>query len=129
MPAAASANQPVEKHLDLDNDDEEYISEEDEDFQLEGAGQDESEESSEEEQETGGRPAKRRKLGVKKATKTDEMELDSGDEAMIKKAKEMKKNKVKGAAVDEDEEIIDFDEDEEAGIGGFVKTRSMRMRM
>lgn len=131
MPGAAATAAPAENRLDLEND-EEYNSEEDEDFQLDDAGQDVSEESSEEEeQEAGGRPAKRRKVGAGKATKTDEMELDSGDEAMILRAKERKKkNKKKGKkSADEDEEDIDLDEDEEGGEGGFVKTRSMRMKM
>ncbi|GAD91654.1 Swr1p complex component [Paecilomyces variotii No. 5] len=131
MPTAAATADPAENHLDLEND-EEYNSEEDEDFQVDDAGQDVSEESSEEEeQEAGGRPAKRRKVGAGKAAKTDEMELDSGDEAMIQKAKERKKkNKKKGKkGADEDEEDIDLDEDEEGGEGGFVKTRSMRMKI
>ncbi|KAJ9295159.1 hypothetical protein DTO271G3_6329 [Paecilomyces variotii] len=132
MPVAAAAADPVENHLDLEND-EEYNSEEDEDFQLDGAGQDESEESSEEEnEESGGRPAKRRKVTAGKAAKIDELELDSGDEAMIQKATERKKKnkkKGKGATADGDEEDIDFDEDDEGGEGGFVKTRSMRMKI
>lgn len=110
-----------------DLDDEPYDSAEDEDFQLDAA-QDESELSSDEDEAAA--PAKKKR-------KTDKAEipvedLDSGDEAMIRKAREKrnkkrKGKKGKGKQVDEDEDI-DLD-DEEGGAGGFVRTRAMKSRM
>lgn len=101
--------------------DEAYDSAEDEDFELDAAGQDESEISSSEGEgeENSVQPAKKkRKTGPrgKKETrdKAEDEELDSGDEVTIQKAK---KNK---AVEDED--------DDEGGTGGFVRTRAMKMR-
>ncbi|KAL2220587.1 Swr1p complex component [Thermoascus aurantiacus ATCC 26904] len=128
--------------LDLDDD---YNSSEDEDFQpddADGAGQEDSDlsssEAEEDEDEAAAeqRPVKRRKVEGKEKNKADEdaveMELDSGDEAMIRKAKERKERKKKGkgkGSDEDDEDDVDFDDDDEGGEGGFVKTRSMRMRM
>ncbi|PTU22822.1 hypothetical protein P175DRAFT_0433970 [Aspergillus ochraceoroseus IBT 24754] len=127
----------------IDFDEEQYDSADDEDFTLDQAAQEDEDaelSSSESENEaTAGEPdAKRRKT---KAT-TDKIaldgsELDSGDEAMIRKAKEKKqkqkqKHKGKGKGrkgSDEEDEAVDFDDDEEGGAGGFVKTRAMRMQM
>lgn len=121
--------------LDLDND---YDSEEDEDFQLDedDAGEDDDALSSSEGEDDEAaaqeqRPSKKRKLGGSSSKKDDDgeiMELDSGDEATIQKARQRKKMKgAKGG--DDDEDDIDFDDDDEGGEGGFVKTRAMRMRM
>ncbi|CRG89189.1 SWR1-complex protein 5 [Talaromyces islandicus] len=123
-------NDPSVAALDLDNS-EAYDSAEDEDFQLEeeagGAGEDSGLSSSEGEDETGAendRPTKRRKLDKtssqkrKAADAADQMELDSGDEITIQKAKnKKKKGKTKGQADEEDEDVM-FDEDEEGGEGG-----------
>ena len=57
----------------------------------------------------------------------DEMELDSGDEATIMKAKSKKKKK-KNACEDDDEDDVDI-ELSDGGEGGFVRTRAMRMKM
>lgn len=109
-----------------DLDDEPYDSAEDEDFQLDAA-QDESELSDEDE---AAEPAKKKR-------KTDKAEipaedLDSGDEAMVRNARE-KRRKQKGkkgkARQAEEDEDIDFDDDEEGAPGGFVRTRAMKLRM
>jgi hypothetical protein len=135
--AGDTENDPSAAALDLDNS-EAYDSAEDEDFQLEeagGAGEDSGLSSSEDEDEAGAgndRPTKRRKLAETSTKKPDEavqMELDSGDEVTIQKAKsKKKKRKTKGQADEEDDDVL-FDEDEEGGEGGFVKTRSMRTKM
>ncbi|OKL56127.1 SWR1-complex protein 5 [Talaromyces atroroseus] len=131
---------PSTAGLDLDNDN--YVSAEDSDFQLdeeeaEIAG-DDSSFSSEEEGDgaEGGRPAKKRKLDPshrqrprkRKAHDEGDMELDSGDEATILKAKNKKKRKATAGDGDQDEDIDVLLSDTEEG-GGFVKTRSMRMKM
>ncbi|CEO59497.1 hypothetical protein PMG11_04172 [Penicillium brasilianum] len=109
----------------VDLDDEPYESAEDEDFQLDPA-QDESELSSSEDEAA--EPAKKKR----KADKKDEVvadELDSGDEATIQKARDrrnqLKRKKAKGKNVVDDEDL-DFDEAEEGGTGGFVRTRAMK---
>lgn len=110
-----------------DLDDEPYNSAEDEDFELDAA-QDESDLSSEEDESA--EPAKKkRKTG--KQTSIPEEELDSGDEATIRKARERRNKKRKGKkgkgkqAAEEDD--LDLD-DEEGGTGGFVRTRAMKLR-
>lgn len=110
-----------------DIDDEPYDSAEDEDFQLDAA-QDESELSSDD--EAAGPAKKKRKTNKAEIPVED---LDSGDEAMIRKARERrskkrKGNKGKGKQAEEDEDI-DLDDDEEGGTGGFVRTRAMKSRM
>ena len=111
----------------VDLDDEPYDSAEDEDFQLEG-DQDESDLSSEGE---GEQPAKKKRKSNNKTEIPDE-ELDSGDEATIRKAREKREKKRKGKkskgkqAVED--EIDDLD-DEEGGVGGFVRTRAMKKHM
>lgn len=124
---------------DLELGDEEYDSAEDEDFELDAA-QDEGSEVSSESEAEGEQPAKKKRKTAakgKKATPGDqEEEFDSGDEVTIQKAKDRKKKKqtkgqqAKGKAGDEedDEDDIYFDEDEEGGTGGFVRTRAMKMR-
>lgn len=123
---------------DLPNElrDEPYDSAEDEDFELDAAAQDDSDASvisdDEDAAPSKGPATKKRKLdSVSKDTET--LELDSGDEATIRKAKRKKKQKKarKRDAEDEDEESdveID-DEEEDGGQGGFVRTRAMRLRM
>ncbi|PLB44609.1 BCNT-domain-containing protein [Aspergillus steynii IBT 23096] len=128
---------------DLDVEDEQYDSEEDEDFQLDdAAGGQEDEDglsSSDSDEEAGaGEPAnKKRKTG--KRQNADDEELGSGDEATIQKAKakkskgkKQKKSKEGGGAKgdddEDDEDDVDFDDDEEGGPGGFVRTRAMKMR-
>ncbi|EEA26458.1 swr complex subunit [Talaromyces marneffei ATCC 18224] len=127
---------PTVAALDVDN--ENYDSEEDSDFELDEAdvAGDDSGLSSEDEDEDevdNSRPTKKRRLDAshkanlkkRKADVADEMELDSGDEATILKAKRKKKKK---AGEDGDEEDIDIELSEGEG-GGFVKTRAMRMKM
>lgn len=110
-----------------DLDDEPYDSAEDEDFSLDAAP-DESDLSSEDEAE----PAKKKRKTDKKA-EIPEDELDSGDEATIRKAKERKAKKRKGKKAKgkaaEDDEDIDLDDEEDGGTGGFVRTRAMKKHM
>lgn len=138
---------PTTNDPDLEAGDEPYDSAEDEDFELDATGQDEESEPSSDsdaEDDVGrGQPAKKKqKTGTrgKKDAGVKEDELDSGDEATIQKAKERKKKRTQkqkgqqtkgkaGSGDDEDdEEAVDFDEDDEGGTGGFVRTRAMKMR-
>ncbi|RAL05479.1 putative Swr1p complex component (Swc5) [Aspergillus ibericus CBS 121593] len=108
---------------ELDNDEDQYDSAEDSDFQLDddAAPDAESGMSDSEDEEAGEEPVtKKRKIG-NKDTRGPEEELDSGDEAMIQKAKAKKDKKRKSGEVDED-----VDEGE---AGGFVRTRAMKMRI
>jgi len=131
---------------EVNDDGESYDSAEDEDFQRGTAEQDDADLSSSdaEDEPAGRRPSKRRKLASSVANKIDEpgdsMELDSGDEATIRKARERherrKRNKNKGNKIgkggnsgDEEDEDVDFGDDDEGGEGGFVKTRSMRVKV
>ncbi|KAL4977025.1 bucentaur or craniofacial development-domain-containing protein [Aspergillus desertorum] len=125
--------------VDIDLDDEQYDSADDEDFTLDQAaddGDDDAELSSSDDETTAEPAAKKRKMKDKTGDATQEVaELDSGDEAMIQKAKERKqkqKQKRDGEGPDnEDEDVdVDFDEDfDEGGMGGFVRTRAMKMRI
>ncbi|KAJ5312009.1 hypothetical protein PENANT_c022G06826 [Penicillium antarcticum] len=112
-----------------DPDDEEYNSAEDEDFQLDVA-QDDSDLSSDADETA--EPAKKKRKTTTKSQIPEDKELDSGDEATIRKAKEKKDKKRKGKkskgkrARDSDEDDdIDLDDDE-GGSGGFVRTRAMK---
>ncbi|KAJ5241553.1 Craniofacial development protein 1/Bucentaur [Penicillium citrinum] len=105
-----------------DIEDEPYDSAEDEDFQVD-AGQDESELSSDEEADA--EPAKKKRKTHKKANATEDIELDSGDEATIKKAQDKRKKRKGKRGKDGDD---DSDEDEGAS-GGFVRTRAMKSRV
>lgn len=149
------------------NEDEEYDSEEDSDFDIdaapaEGAAEEVSSDSElDYEAGEGGesidveakeRAKKRRRISTKDATDKgggEEAigELDSGDEATIRRGKEKKKgkdkqrkgkNSEKGSknrgpdGDDEDDEADDDFDDEDGdggGEGGFVRTRRMRMKM
>ncbi|KAJ5725074.1 uncharacterized protein N7483_006431 [Penicillium malachiteum] len=106
----------------VDLDDEPYDSAEDEDFQVEGA-QDESDLSSDDNDDE---PAKKKRKSNKRTEIPDE-DLDSGDEATIRKAREKREKKRKGKkgknAAKDDQMDID---DEEGGTGGFVRTRAMK---
>jgi hypothetical protein len=113
-----------------DPDEEAYNSAEDEDFQLDVA-HDDSDLSSSDADETA-EPAKKRRKTDTKSQIPEDKELDSGDEATIRKAKEKKERKRKGKkskgkrARDSDEDDdIDLDDDE-GGTGGFVRTRAMK---
>ncbi|EFR04218.1 SWR1-complex protein 5 [Nannizzia gypsea CBS 118893] len=126
-----------------------YNSEEDSDFDEQAAAQDAVESASEDEGERedvdGERPRKKRRLSLE-LTGPDagsdeefaEPELESGDEAMIRHAKEKKENRRRqkaggsGAAngtAGSDSDDIDIDDDDEGGEGGFVRTRRMRMQV
>ncbi|KAL4818685.1 bucentaur or craniofacial development-domain-containing protein [Aspergillus spinulosporus] len=117
---------------DIDLDDEQYDSAEDEDFTLDQAAEDDDAELSSSDDETTTEPvAKKRKTKDKSGDVTqDDVELDSGDEAMIRKAKEKKLKQKHGKKGSDDEEDVDVDfDDDEGGTGGFVRTRAMRMQM
>lgn len=131
----------------VNDDGDSYDSAEDEDFQRGTAEQDDADLSSSdtEDERAERRPSKRRKLTSSVANKIDQpgdsMELDSGDEATIRKARERqrrKRNTKKGKKTGKggnsdgegDEEDVDIeDDDDEGGEGGFVKTRSMRVKV
>ena len=93
-------------------DEEAYDSAEDEDFELDAAPDD------------------------SQSQLPKDAELDSGDEATIRKAREKKEKKTKGKKTrgkrardsDEDDGDIDMDDDE-GGTGGFVRTRAMKQQM
>lgn len=127
---------------EVDLDDEQYDSTDDEDFTLDQAADEDDAElsSSDDEGETAvaGEPAAKKrkttkaKTGDVAAAAAEDAELDSGDEAMIRKAEKRKRKRKAGkkgaAAAEDDEDDVDFDEDE-GGTGGFVRTRAMKMRM
>ncbi|KAJ6111213.1 hypothetical protein N7486_003448 [Penicillium sp. IBT 16267x] len=110
----------------VDLDDESYNSAEDEDFQLEGA-HDDSDLSSDDD---AAEPAQKKRKTNKKS-EIPEDELDSGDEVTIRKAREKREKRRKGKkskgknAADDD---MDLDDDE-GGIGGFVRTRAMKQQI
>jgi hypothetical protein len=117
---------------DMDLDDEQYNSAEDEDFTLDQAAEDDDAELSSSDDETTTEPvAKKRKTKDESGGVTqDEAELDSGDEAMIRKAKEKRLKQKHGKKGSDDEEDVDVDfDDNEGGTGGFVRTRAMKMQM
>ncbi|KAJ5826619.1 Craniofacial development protein 1/Bucentaur [Penicillium robsamsonii] len=116
-----------------DLDEEAYDSAEDEDFELDAAP-DDSDLSSDADE--AGEPAKKKRKTDTKAQIPKDAELDSGDEATIRKAKEKKEKKTKGKKTkgkhardsDEDDGDIDMDDDE-GGTGGFVRTRAMKQQI
>ncbi|KAJ6191474.1 hypothetical protein N7519_001495 [Penicillium mononematosum] len=116
----------------LDLDEEAYISAEDEDFQLDAAP-DESDLSSDADEAA--EPAKKKRKTDTQSHIPKDAELDSGDEATIRKAKEKKQKKTgkkpKGQrARDSDEDDVDIDmDDDEGGTGGFVRTRAMKQQI
>ncbi|KAL4993000.1 bucentaur or craniofacial development-domain-containing protein [Aspergillus recurvatus] len=119
---------------DIGLDDEHYDSADDEDFTLDQAAaaddDDDAELSSDD--ETAAEPAaKKRKTKDKSGDATQgDVELDSGDEAMIRRAREKKQKQTRGKKGSDDEENVDMDFDEdEGGTGGFVRTRAMKMRI
>ncbi|KAH8815668.1 bucentaur or craniofacial development-domain-containing protein [Xylogone sp. PMI_703] len=100
-------------------DDDNYASEEDSDFAPEDAPAQASEESSDsEEDEPDASGVKQSDKAVKRKRSEDEAEdvgfENSGDEAIIDKARKSRKKKDKG------------DDPEDGGEGGLIKTRSMR---
>ncbi|RDW90244.1 putative Swr1p complex component (Swc5) [Aspergillus mulundensis] len=114
---------------DVELDDEQYDSADDEDFTLDQAGDDDDAELSSSDEETSAEPAakKRKTTGKIGDAAHDDAELDSGDEAMIRKAKDKKQKQKRGKKGSDNEDDVDFDD--EGGPGGFVKTRAMRMHM
>ncbi|CBF88432.1 hypothetical protein AN0965.2 [Aspergillus nidulans FGSC A4] len=116
----------------MDLDDEQYNSAEDEDFTLDQAAEDDDAELSSSDDEPTTEPvAKKRKTKDKSGDVTQvDAELDSGDEAMIRKAKEKKLKQKHGKKGSDDEEDMDVNfDDDEGGTGGFVRTRAMKMQM
>lgn len=127
------------------DDDEEYNSEEDSDFDINAAAELDQDDEAVSETETTDRPHKRRKLAPAREGDEDGADdeidgaLDSGDEATIRKAKEKREKKKrpggkKGRAeeAEEEDEGDEFeldDDDEGGGAGGFVRTRAMKMKM
>lgn len=114
-----------------DPDDEAYDSAEDEDFQLDAAP-DDSDLSSDADEVA--EPAKKKRKTDTHAKIPEGDDLDSGDEATIRKARERKAKRRKGKkpkgkhARDSDEDDMDVDDDE-GGTGGFVRTRAMKQHM
>jgi len=100
--------------LEIDIEDEDYVSEEDSDFAPEEAAAEVDELSASDDEE----PANNAVSASIPQKRPAEDDLGSGDEVIIEKAKKrQKKRKSKdGAVADEDE----------GGEGGLIKTRSMR---
>ncbi|CAI7645800.1 unnamed protein product [Penicillium crustosum] len=123
------SNPTLPENQDLDE--EAYNSAEDEDFELDEAPDDSDLSSDAEAAE----PAKKKRKTVTQSQPLEDAELDSGDEATIRKARE-KKEKAKGKKTkgkrardsDEDDGDIDMDDDE-GGTGGFVRTRAMKQQI
>ncbi|KAL2871810.1 putative Swr1p complex component (Swc5) [Aspergillus lucknowensis] len=117
---------------DLEIDEDQYDSAEDEDFTLDQAvaDEDDAELSSSDEEAAAAEPAAKRRKANKETTEPSALEaeeLDSGDEAMIRMAKEKKQKR--GGKKSSDDEELDFEEDKEEAPGGFVRTRAMKMRI
>ncbi|KXG49308.1 Craniofacial development protein 1/Bucentaur [Penicillium griseofulvum] len=119
--------------VNQDLDEEAYDSAEDEDFELDAAP-DDSDLSSDADETA--EPAKKKRKTDTKAQIPEDAELDSGDEATIRKAREKKERKTKGKklkgkrARDSDEDDVDLDmDDDEGGTGGFVRTRAMKQQI
>ncbi|OQD62856.1 hypothetical protein PENPOL_c011G00808 [Penicillium polonicum] len=116
-----------------DIDEEAYDSAEDEDFELDAAP-DDSDLSSDADEAA--EPAKKKRKTVTQSQLPKDAELDSGDEATIRKAREKKEKRTKGKKTkgkrardsDEDDGDIDMDDDE-GGTGGFVRTRAMKQQI
>ncbi|KAJ5788849.1 uncharacterized protein N7518_005860 [Penicillium psychrosexuale] len=125
------ANATLPENLDLDEED--YDSAEDEDFHLDVAP-DDSDLSSDPDEAA--EPAKKKRKTDTQSQIPKDAELDSGDEATIRKAREKKEKKAKGRKPkgkhprdsDEDDGDIDLDDDE-GGTGGFVRTRAMKQHI
>ncbi|EKV13782.1 SWR1-complex protein 5 [Penicillium digitatum] len=115
-----------------DLNEEAYDSAEDEDFELDAAP-DDSDLSSDADEAA--EPAKKKRKTDTQSQFPKVAELDSGDEATIRKAREKKEKKAKGKKPkgkhardsDEDNDDIDMDDDE-GGTGGFVRTRAMKQQ-
>ncbi|CAI7599968.1 unnamed protein product [Penicillium glandicola] len=115
-----------------DLDEEAYDSAEDEDFELDAAPDDSDLSSDADEAE----PAKKKRKTDTQSQIPKDAELDSGDEATIRKAREKRERKTKGKKTkgkrardsDEDDGDIDMDDDE-GGTGGFVRTRAMKQQI
>ncbi|KAJ5970217.1 uncharacterized protein N7479_000135 [Penicillium vulpinum] len=114
-------------------DEEAYDSAEDEDFELDVAP-DDSDLSSDADEAP--EPAKKKRKTDTTAQIPKDAELDSGDEATIRRAREKKEKKTKGKkpkgkrARDSDEDDSDIDmDDDEGGTGGFVRTRAMKQQI
>ena len=90
----------------------------DEDFNPDAAPQDEESSSSEDEAAPAASQARKRKRKRQRDDDTIDAELDSGDEATIQ---ERRYNKRRKGGSD-----VDFSSDDEAGQGGFVRTRAQR---
>ncbi|KAK2861456.1 hypothetical protein FQN49_004173 [Arthroderma sp. PD_2] len=124
-----------------------YNSEEDSDFDDNNPALADDQSASEDEEdgkdEARERPRKKRKLSPQRETgdadsdeEFAEPELDSGDEAMIRHAKEKIERRRRKKAGDSSkdgaagsESDFDDDDDDAGGEGGFVRTRGMRMKV
>lgn len=105
-------------------DEDDYASSEDSDFRPDDPGA-AARESEEEESDSDAEPAKQAVPAKRKKDATgdgvDDGDLDnSGDEALIEKAKKRQKKKKRG------KDDATQQEEEDGGEGGLVKTRSMR---
>lgn len=120
--------------------DEPYDSAEDEDFEFD-ATHDESDVSSSSDSEPDATAAAttatatdsslepaRKKRKHNGELYSEAFEMDSGDEAAIRGAKALT-HKQKRSRAGEAGSDFETDEDDEGGLGGFVKTRAMRMQM
>ncbi len=99
-------------------DDEDYHSSSDEDFNPETAPADENISESEAEDGEGDEPASGRPCAKKRRKTTwndDRDSFDSGDEAIVRKGKKRRKGH-------------DKENDEEGGDGGLIKTRAQRAK-
>ncbi|KAI5301722.1 swr complex subunit [Ascosphaera pollenicola] len=123
--------------LDLEEE-EEYNSEEDPDFDINKPVEDGSEDSDEEDDDDGAedaqRPRKRQKRG---GNEDGDIELESGDEATVQRTTKPRQKggkrkdtgrKVKRPANEKDEDSSDYSEDDVGGEGGLIKTRAQKLR-
>lgn len=110
---------------------DDYNESEDSDFADDGI--DEQISSSDDEDAAADRPAKKRRITkANDAGDIEPLDLDSGDEATIQRAKEKRRKKKgkKARFADEEQAVEDEEDGDGDGAGpGFVRTRQMRAKM
>lgn len=126
-----------------DEEDDDYNSEEDPDFDINKPIDDGSEDSSGDEEDDENtanveRPRKRQRIKEDDDTGVELAEPESGDEAIIQNAmkrkqkegrrKDSKAKKQKRPKGREDEGASDYSDDDVGGEGGLIKTRAQKLR-
>ncbi|KAI5309657.1 swr complex subunit [Ascosphaera atra] len=139
VPSEETALAKPDKHPEQahEEEDDDYNSEDDPDFDVNQPMEDESEDDGEDEEEQvegdedTQRPKKRRKVARKGGNEETKEDLASGDEATARgKASKPQKGKKKrgGKQKGGESDFSSEDEDDVGGEGGLIKTRAQRLR-